>query len=104
MDLCSGVSRASREFLDAEKGITMTEKPAPVLTFCSNPRCCYFPGLHRIVDHDAGTFKYYIKVVPTQYKPVRGMSGPMHFLSAVEESTSVALSSSCKIWTHIAIL
>lgn len=29
-------------------------------------------GLQRIVDHDAGTFKYYIKVVPTTYKPLRG--------------------------------
>ena len=34
-------------------------------------------GLHRIVDHTAGTFKYYIKVVPTQYKSGRGVPEPL---------------------------
>lgn len=32
----------------------------------------FYLGLRRIVDHDAGTFKYYIKVVPTEFKPARG--------------------------------
>lgn len=31
-----------------------------------------FAGLRRIVDHDAGTFKYFIKIVPTEYRPLRG--------------------------------
>lgn len=30
-------------------------------------------GLHRIVDHEAGTFKYFLKIVPTVYKPLAGI-------------------------------
>mmetsp|Transcript_32223 Transcript_32223/g.91398 ORF Transcript_32223/g.91398 Transcript_32223/m.91398 type:complete len:368 (+) Transcript_32223:484-1587(+) len=29
-------------------------------------------GFRRLVDHDSGTFKYFLKVVPTEYHPLRG--------------------------------
>lgn len=31
-------------------------------------------GFERIVDHDSGTFKYFLKVVPTEYQFLHGMS------------------------------